>query len=436
MYRSLFCLYLPLLAGCPQPPDDTSQDSDTDPLADSDSDQIVDTADTDTALDESDVFTSVSADLFGATDADERVGGMAMDAEGSLYFTANLTGVLDLTYSDLLIGKVDADGDLAWAKIWNGPFEDSCPDADPSGVLGGTSATISVDSDGNPYVIGAVSPNSSNYQQWSFIARLNPTNGSILWERGWSPLGEVTTYDGGSRFFAVDASGPMVLAAGSSRDDAQMTLVGFDPETGDVAFDRELDVALGQLDRAFAIRRDGLGGAYLAGSTAANGVIIHLDDVDIGAPDVDWSYRANIATGGRINALAVDDDGNAYATIDVDGSTDAFAWARFNLNGTVEWAKKYAGSVNANNNVDSIAVNGDDVWVGGRVGLANGDPVLGDGLLLISERTEGAVSAAGVYFTGSEHEQRVEHRIKGIAFGGGSASILAQSVSSTENTEH
>lgn len=60
------------------------------------------------------------------------------DAEGNIYFSGQATQIADRFSTDILYGKINADGSLAWAKLWNGPYKDCSPD---SGQNAETSST-------------------------------------------------------------------------------------------------------------------------------------------------------------------------------------------------------------------------------------------------------------------------------------------------------
>lgn len=125
--------------------------------------------------------------LLGGPKTDEMVTGMVADKAGNIYFAGQVTGVNDKFAYDLFYGRIDADGSLAWAKLWAGPFRDYTRDPGQNDETGGSSNAIDIDDDGYIYLAGSVSPSKQNNNFAALILKIDPKSGETVWEKLWRP---------------------------------------------------------------------------------------------------------------------------------------------------------------------------------------------------------------------------------------------------------
>ena len=284
----------------------------------------------------------VSAQETAVLDWAKRMGGtgndggqnMVLDAAGNVYTTGFFSGTADFDPgtavfnmtskggSDTFISKLDANGNLVWAKSMGG-----------TAIDGG--AGIAVDVSGNVYITGGFSgtsdfdPGAGTFSMTAattgeadiFIAKLD-VNGNFVWAKG--ILGG-TWWDNGLKI-VVDASGNVVVVGrvyfqGGARD--------FDPGAGTFL------VTIGHED-AFILKLD------------TNGNFVWVKT--LGGVDEDRGYSialdatGNIYTTGYFESTADFDPGAGTFNMTAVGDWDVFI-SKLDGNGNFVWAK---ATVNSN----------------------------------------------------------------------------------------
>jgi hypothetical protein len=370
--------------------------------------------------------------LLGGTSSDELAGGMVVDSLGNAIFTANVSEVIDNFTPDILVGSMSPSGSLNWARIWNGPYRDASTDPGQNSETGGGADSIAVDDDGYVYVVGGTSPNNYNSQFWSLILKLDANDGSVMWEKVWSPSGEVSIASDSSVFYGVDVVDGLVYATGTAHGEADVSLVVFDASSGGIVSQTTFDPHPTYNDRGYTVRADGNGNAYIGGNGSGDAILMRITDADTAHPSVDWAKDVGLGTGGNINSMDLDSSGNAYIAMDVRGASTAFALGRVSSSGTLEWSKAYAASSNQNNNIHVVRVDSGSVYAGGRIGLDLMDAQMGDGMIL-KLGFDGTEQWSSFYFNGTGPDEISEHRVKGMAVDGGALYLLTQVYTGTTN---
>lgn len=371
---------------------------------------------------------------YGAPNADELAGALAGDAMGNVYFSANASQLVDGTHDDLLVGRLNADGTLAWARVWNGPNRDRANDSGQNAETGGTARSLALGSDGALYALASTATASTNNTFAVLVLKIDAATGNVLWSRAWAPSPTVRTASDSAEGYALDASGDAVLVAGTTNGNAQALFFSLNKSTGAVIAQRSIEIAATINDRAYTVRADGRGGAYLAGITGASGFLMHLNGANGASPTVDWTRAVPIAMGSGINDLDVDAGGNVYASLDVRGAQTAVGVASFDATGARRWAKSFRTDNNDRFNAHVVRVNGGTVYVGGRMGDPNLDRTQGDGVLLALATANGAYQWGNVHFSGTNQDSLCEHRVKGFAFAGNRLVVATQTYTGNDNT--
>ncbi|MGH7451285.1 MAG: SBBP repeat-containing protein, partial [bacterium] len=131
-------------------------------------------------------------------------------------------------------------------------------------------------------------------------------------------------------------------------------------------------------DVAKAITVDGAGNIYVTGSSVgSNGLRDYVTIKYNSAGAQQWSRRYNGAGNhhDEANALVVDGNGNVYATgssVGSNGNQD-YATIKYNSVGTQLWVKRYNGLGNNNDIANALAVDGSgNVYVTGSSTVSNG----------------------------------------------------------------
>lgn len=375
--------------------------------------------------------------LFGATKTDEILSGAVGGPEGSIYFTGQATQIADRFSTDIFWGKVNADGSLAWAKLWNGAYMDKSPDSGQNAETGGTCNSLTVDDDGNLYLCGITSPGSSNNLFAALVIKIDGKTGEPIWEQVWRPewpKSLVAKHE--AQAYALCVRKGMVYVTGHCGSGEAMLLV-LDAAKGELQSQFSFDPSPGYNDRGYAIVAHD-GAVTIAGLADSRAFVMRIALAGRAGNDakVTWSRTVDMGRGSNINAIDTDAEGNIYASCDRRGATTFFSAIRINNDGKLAWGKTYKGTAGDRNNTHLVKVIGDQLFVGGRLGAAGiYDTSSGDGLLLGLNCSDGAQRWSAFYYTGTGPDEVCEHRIKGIAVFGKTLTIVGQSYTGSRNGE-
>ena len=370
---------------------------------------------------------TVDPDLaFGMPDKDELVGTLVADAAGNRYVSANADFA---TNEGVLISKVGADGKLAWSKFWNGQYKDRARDPGQNAESGGSAGSLSMDSAGNLYAVASVSLSSANSAFNAGLTKIS-ADGTQVWSKLFG-YGNIDKASKSTEFYAVDASGPVVYAAGTCGDptnaiggEGLALFVAVDPKDGSVKAKKGFDFTPTYNDRIYAVRGDGKGSAWIGGVGGSGAYIAKIINAD-SAPEIAWVKTVGLGKGGNVNALDIDEAGNLYAGLDIRGSFTALAFGKFGPDGAPLWTKQVVSGSGDKNNVHVVRYIGGKLWVGGRIFIDGFDGQMGDGWLgRVS--TDGALEWSSYHFSGKGPDELAEHRVKGIAIAGGKVLALSQ----------
>lgn len=266
----------------------------------------------------------------GAAGSSAQGYGIAHDAVGNVYVTGRLTGTVDfdpgagsanLTSAgalDTYITKMDADGNLVWARRVGGTLDDY-------------SFGISVDDAGNVHVVGAfvgtadfdpgpgsVTLSSAGLSEDIFVLKLD-ANGNFVWAR---KMGS-SDFDFG-RSIVVSASGN-VITTGSFRG-----TVDFDPGSG-----TSFLTSTGGGNDIFVSKLNAAGNFVWAKRLGGTGN-------DIGyAITVDAAE--NVFTTGSFRSTADFDPGPAVFNLTDAGNGDTFV-SKLDASGNFVWARHMGGT--------------------------------------------------------------------------------------------
>jgi hypothetical protein len=374
----------------------------------------------------------MSQKLFGGPKTDEMVTGMVADKAGNVFFAGQVTTVKDKFAYDIFYGKVSKDGSLAWAKLWFGPFRDAARDAGQNDETGGPAGAVALDQDGYFYFTGATSPAKTNNNFAALVVKIDPATGTPVWEKQWRPEWPNAILEKHSaEAYALDVCGDYVYLTGVTGGavttaNGLVFLLALSRKDGSILFQRYVDPTPTVTDRAYAVRADGHGNAYVGGLAGSDGLLIKFTGVTGKEPKVAWAHRLELGRGSNINALDLDAQGNLYASCDRRGATTVFTILKFDPQGHLLWGKTYTGGANKNNNCNFVKVVGDFVYAGGRTGQANYDAQMGDALFVKLQAKDGAEVWSMFHFSGKGPDEMAEHRVKGVAVQDGILYVLGQ----------
>ena len=373
--------------------------------------------------------------LFGASKTDEMLSTAVGDAEGNIYFSGQATQIVDRFSTDIIYGRINADGSLAWAKLWNGPFMDKSPDSGQNAETGGTANSLALDEQGNLYLCGVNSDDKANSIFSALIMKVDGKTGEPLWEKLWrnewakSALGKHS-----SEAYGLTVRGSRVFVTGFSYGD--ILFLALNAADGTTAFQRSIDLTPGSNDRGYAIAAAADGSVVIGGLASDRACLLKFTGCNGNAPQLAWSRRVDMGRGSNINCIDLDKDGNIYASLDRRGATTFFSAAKFSAAGKLAWGKTYAGTAGDRNNTHVVRVMGDQVLVGGRLGASGVyDTAGGDGLLLGLSTADGSEKWSAFYYTGTGPDENGEHRIKGAFITGKTLTVVGQGYTGSRNGE-
>ena len=219
---------------------------------------------------------------------------IAVDTSGNVYVTGKSIVTIFPTYYDYATIKYYPNGDTAWVRRYNSPWNGN-----------DRALAIAVDGSGNVYVTG------TTYYECTTI-KYYP-NGDTAWVRGYNGTGNG---DDSASAIAVDASGNVYVTGSSpgSGTSFDYATIRYNPN-GDTAWVRRYNGTGNGNDEASAIAVDASGNVYVTGYSYSGGT---------GAGYVTIKYYPN---GDTAWVRRYDGPGNgwdqAYA-IDVDGSGSVY----------------------------------------------------------------------------------------------------------------
>jgi hypothetical protein len=376
--------------------------------------------------------------LFGSssTSLEDMMGTLVADASGNAYISATIdAGSSD----DLLLYQIKADGTLGWSKVFSADSGFSVRDSGQNGETGGPQGSLTMGSDGKLYLVADADSATQNNSFYTYVAKIDPADGKILWEKIWARAALIKVASDSSRVWAVDASAAdNVYITGATSGEASIFALALKKSDGSLLFQKEIepDAAKKTNDRGYAVRYDTAAKAlYIAGQTdGKNGSLIKLKSADTANPTIEWAKAVPIGVGGNFNALDLDGQGNVYVGVDIRGGYTALGVASFDKSGSKRWAKQYQGLSGDKNNTHALKILDGSVYLGGRVaGAPAFDGQMGDGCLLKLNPADGAEQKAAFYYSGKKAEQLSEHRVKGFALVGDQLLVGMQAYTGTMN---
>jgi len=364
---------------------------------------------------------------------DELTSGIVTDALGNLYFSLNTNDAA--ANNNILVGKINTNGTLAWAKEWDGNYDDESPDSGGNGETGGTANSLTVDSDGNLYVVGRTADILQNNIVSALVLKINPLDGSLLWQKVWKhnwPTGTpVASMD--AQGYGIDASGDYVYITGSNGLN-EVPVVALQKTDGSSFFELTVDIVSGTTDKGYVVKPDASGNLYIGGISGSMAHLTKIGAANTATPSVTWTKRIDLGFAGRINSMDIDGN-DLYISCDRRGALTYFSVIKVSTDGVLQWGKTFPGNSDRNN-THVVTVAGNSVYVGGRIFQTGLDAQFGDGLLIKLDKAAGNLEWSGTYYTGGNSSELAEHRIKGIAISGTEVFVAGQVYSGNNNTDH
>ncbi len=371
--------------------------------------------------------------VFGASgnNDDELCSGMVADAQGNMYISANI-------YNAILITKINSDGTKGWSKIWDDNYKDYSPDSGENAETGGTANSITTDAEGYIYIVASSSDVSQNNIFSALILKINPTDGSLIWQKKWKHEGadsETVLAYSDTRAYAADASGDYLYMTGADGRNG-IPVVAFNKNDGSIFFQKSLDIVYGTKDRGYTIKPDNQGNIFIGGINGSTPYLAKISNANTQNPNLEFVKKIDIGYAGRFNSADIDAQNNIYLSCDRRGVETFFSVLKLDNNADLIWGKTFPGYPEDRNNTHTVKLIGDYVYAGGRISQADLDKAFGDGLIAKFSTNDGSLLWHAIYWSGNDDEHKAEHRIKGIAECNGKLLIAGQMYTAPENYDH
>lgn len=302
-------------------------------------------------------------------DGSDEASAIVLDASGNAYVTG--LGKSDSTSSDFLTVKVDASGNIVWARLFDSPFNQYdqangiC--VDPSGHV---IVTGQCDRDAGP-----------NTNDDIYTVKYDP-NGNLVWSVGYNGIGNTT--DRGARCIS-DATGAIYVTGRSDNgNDNDIITIKYDAG-GNVVWTKFGD--RGGDDRGVDIALDPTGFIYVCGrSDNGSNDDYYLIKYSLSG-QLTWTRIYDFVDDDRPVAMQLDGSGNIYLTGQSDQNPLALRnWdirtVKFSPTGTLLWAVAYDGTASGEDLPLGLDVSATgDVYVSGTT---DADPLVNENLDVIT----------------------------------------------------
>lgn len=363
-------------------------------------------------------------------------GALAADDAGNLYMNANVSSYSDKFTNNMMFAQVKADGSLGWVKEWDEPFAQSQRDIGDNGEIGPADESISVDADGQLYLVAQRSLNNSNSIFQAMVTRVDAASGNVVWSTGLAngPDEDPKTAANGLRGQVIDATlADRVLVMGQAADSAGFFVAALAKADGSILWVRR--VLFGGTHAAGAVKIHG-SDLYFGGRAANSGFLAKITGVDSDTPELAWSQQF----AGFTIVKGLDYDGtNMVAAIEVRGAATFFAAVGVNpATGELTWKKVWDPNNSTDtNNTLGIMLRGDKALVHGRIAITPFDTQGGDGFVLSLDAATGGYDWASFYYNGKGAQTFTWHHITGIAqTPSGDIFTISQGTPGANNKDH
>lgn len=281
----------------------------------------------------------------GTANANDYANAIAVDASGNVYVTGSSYGT-GTNHEDFATIKYNSQSVLLWVTRYTGNwYEDEAFD-------------IAVDGSGNVYVTGY--SNGLGGGQEDYLTIKYNSSGVQQWLRRYNGASSGSDY---ARSIAVWAGNVYVTGKSwvSGISDYDYVTIKYN-SSGVEQWVRSYNGQGDFYDEATSIAVDNSGNVYVTGGSTGNGTGLDYATIKYNSAGVQqWLQRYNGPGNDydRPNSLAVDGAGNVYITGESWGSSTGYDYStiKYNTSGVQQWAQRYNGPANNFDQALSLAVN-------------------------------------------------------------------------------
>ena len=266
----------------------------------------------------------------GPGNSRDRAHALTVDNFGNVYVIGDSWNGADINFATI---KYAPNGDSLWAKLYNGPGNNS-----------DEVAALVVDDSGNVYVTGSSIGSLTSYD---YATIKYAPNGDTVWVRLYNGPGN--DVDRANALVLDDSGNVYVTGVSWNGADIDFATIKYTPN-GDTAWTRYYNGPSNSSDVALALALDKSGNVYVAGYSDSTGTGYGYDFVAIKyAPNGDslWVRRYN-GPGiiyEQALSLALDQSGNLYVAGTSYASETSYDYAtiKYAPNGDTLWVRRYNG---------------------------------------------------------------------------------------------
>lgn len=315
--------------------------------------------------------------------ADE-VAGMAIDNAGNIHVTGLAKG--DSTSSDYLTLKLDPQGTVLWAKLYDSPYH-----------LYDQAVAINVDATGNVIVTGQGDRDISPVSNDDIFTVKYDASGNKLWEAGFNGFGNAT--DRPVRV-VTDANNDIYICGRSDNGvDDDMILIKYSA-AGAQSYIRYGD--RGGNDRGADMVIDGSGNVFIVGRSDNGANDDYYLQKYSSAGVLAWEVVYDFVDDDRPAAMTLSPSGQLVVTGQSDQDPNALRnWdictVAFSSTGLVSWSQRFNGAANNDEAATSIITNpAGDIYVTGSTDADPGITVNND-VITLAYSSSGTSLWSGIF---------------------------------------
>jgi len=304
---------------------------------------------------------------YGGT-GDDRPTSIALDDSANVFVAGYATGS---NHNDYVLIKYDTNGNYKWDTIYNGTGGHQ--DVAFAMAFSGSAAYLTGKSCHN-------NPGLSNDCEDFDLATIKITDNGNSATLSWTNRYDYDNCYEGAYAIAVDSSGNVfvggtiqddVFLLGCANDDFDFVTIKYNPSTGARQWVKQED-RNGGLEMIVGLAVDNAGYVYVTGAAAAGNLSTNADywtkkyrdDGSSAATIWTKTYAGPISNVDSSSGLVLDGSGNVYVTglscqhENGDGDCDNYDYAtiKYNSGGTQQWAQRYNGPANGDDQALSIAI--------------------------------------------------------------------------------
>ncbi len=359
----------------------------------------------------------------------EDFSGAVIDNSGNMYFVG--TSQPDGYAADVFLTKVNLENqNVVWAKNFATENQDFQPSPSENGRSqgGGGSRCVATDATGNVYIAGT---SKQGFNQ-VFVAKIN-NSGTLLWQKFWAADNSGLAKSA-AKAFALDIANDKIFVTGSTgagngQEESQLFLLILNTETGEIdpATYLGIDLSEGYNDRGYSVKADANGIVYIAGWEGKNNSGFLMKFSGNGSV-LEWTERINIGFAGRLTDIDLDAAGNVYLAADIRGVSSYLGVVKTDSDGNILWAKQMQGEANDRNNISSIRIINNNLYIGGKGAYTGYDVSQFGDACFYKMDLNGTIQKQYNYFTSSEAGDRCGERIEAILSYNGKLILAGETV--------